>query len=180
MKRVILILLMFFIFSSADAGVVSSTIIEDQLQADGRRWITAEITDSKGHVFRKQYKINVGVNSVLDLAARVDKYNERIKQNELDRFIDLVEAGADAIGASYTETTAIERADYFLTWAKDRIREHDNKALRYTWKYTENYTETQIDNLYGEGMGAKVKAWEAKIKAADLSLADVEAEGDTL
>lgn len=178
MKKYAIFILLLLLPLRAAAELTSATLIEDRLQADGRRWICIEVTDAKGRVFRKHYKINAGVNSETDLANRVASINAYLKEKELQDMLNGIEQGGGITGPQWTETTLEERAIRFLQWTIQHARDKNVEPLRYAKAIIDLYTETQIDNLLGAGKGAKVKALgdkiETMITAVDSSATEAE------
>lgn len=154
--------------------IISSQIIEDSEQADGRRWVTEEHADSNGESYRVPYLTLSGANVTVNMNAMIVKINERLVERELSRYLHRIEQGKNIIGLPYTETTQTQRAIEFLKWAKQKALDHDHQALRYAHNIIDQFTEAQIDGLLGIGKGAKVKAWAEKIRAMKLAMDESE------
>lgn len=157
--------------------VISSQIIEDHAQADGRRWVAEEHTTSLGEKLVIRYLAAVSSNVAQIMADRVDSLDQRLKDREISVYLSRIEQNKDVTSYSFPETTAFERVSAFVEWAKEQVQNKDHDAVRYAWKVTEPYTEGQIDTLLGTGMGTKLKTWEEKFQAVDDAMEDSEEQG---
>lgn len=145
--------------------ITSSQIIEDSPQADGRRWIAEEHTDSIGKKHRVNYMAELGADILTIMAGRIAGMNESLVEQEYSWYLNLIEEGKNVVGLTYTETTQTQRAIRFLQWAKEKALSGDHQSLRYAYQIIDQFTEAQIDGLLGAGKGVKVKAWAEKIRS---------------
>ena len=163
--------------------ITSSQIIEDSLQADGRRWVTEQHISAIGNKYSVTYLCEAGVNAETVMDARVPQINQQLKDTEIAVYLNDIENGVNVIGETYNETSQAVRALHFLYWAKDNIQANTLEPLRYAWKVTEPYTIAQINGLLSgtqfENKADKIKLWEAKLKSMDLEMtAASEAAGE--
>ena len=154
--------------------IVSSQITEDSRQADGRRWITEKHTDSVGKAYQVKYLAESDTDVNVVMSARVSAMDQMLIDTEIAVYLDRIENGLDVIGETYIETVQADRALRFLEWAKELIRNNTLEPLRYAWKVTEPFTETQINNLLSGTAFAnkadKIKLWETRLKAMDVEM----------
>ena len=142
------------------------------VQKNGQIKVHEVFIDSLSKEHRHFYAASPGTTDeqlTSNLNNRVDHRNDRLKKQEIQRYLNRIEKGENVIGLDYEETTQPERAIEFLKWAKVKAIEGDHQALRYAVNLIDQFTETQIDNLLGIGKGAKVKAWAEKLR--DMSTA---------
>ncbi len=154
--------------------ITLSQIIEDSPQADGRRWITEEHTDStdKPHLIR--YLAELGVDCESVMVARVTQVNQQLINSEISQYLDDVESGIDVISKMYTETDQTYRAGKFYGWVQEKINQQDYQALKYTPAIIDQFTEIQLDNLLGEGNGVTIKTMVEKIRAMNNAVDGLE------
>lgn len=156
--------------------ITSSEIIEDSEQADGRRRITEKHTAATGKEYLVSYLAESTTDESAVMAARVSGINQSLKDTEVAKYINRIENGLNVIGETYSETTQKYRAYFFLTWAKDMVKDENFQALRYAYLVIDPYTETQINTLMKgtqfEGKADKIKLWVAKIKDMKLAMDD--------
>jgi|GEM_PF-6650443 len=150
--------------------IISSNIIADSKQADGRRWVTEEHVDSGGVGHRVTYMSGAQADAESAMNARVASVDESLSESEISRYINRIERGLNVVGLDYTETDQAQRALRFMRWAKEKAQSGDHGALRYAHLIIDQFTEGQIDALLGAGKGAKVKAWAEKLRNMKQSM----------
>lgn len=83
MKRFLIIAIAWLTLTGSSlAAIVSSVIIEDAAQKDGRRWITERHTDQLGKTYDVVYIAIEGANVNTALAARATQINQQLIDRE--------------------------------------------------------------------------------------------------
>ena len=154
--------------------ITSSQITEDSQQADARRWITEEHTDSTGKIWPVSYLATATADIEAIMNARVAHVDARLMAHEISEYLHRIENGENVIGATYTETTQTYRALKFLEWAKQMIANENFQALRFAHLVTDPYSETQINTLLAgtqfEGKADKIKILVDKFREMAVSM----------
>lgn len=147
--------------------IASSQIISKRVQRNGQIKVHEVFVDSLGKEHRHFYVASPGTSDAeinTRLVDRIPHRNDRLKKQEIRKYLTQIEQGKNVVSLDYEETTQSERAIEFLKWAKDKAIEGDHQALRHAVVLIDQFTETQIDNLLGVGKGVKVKAWAEKLR----------------
>lgn len=153
--------------------IVSSRIISKRTQRNGQIKIHESFIDSLGTEHRHFYVAPLGTTDEridINLADRVPHRNERLKEQEIIRYLKRIENGENIIGLNYQENTQAERVIEFLKWTKQKVIERNPNALAYAVKIIDGFSVVQIDSLLGVGKGDKVKALVIKIKDVLVSI----------
>lgn len=161
MKRFALALLGLLLAAPAYATIVSSEIVSDSPQADGRRWVTERHVDHVGAVHVVTYMAEAATNVQTIMAARVPALEAGAKQAELRA--NLANALSDDTPAP---TTNYSTNAEFSALLRETFRHSKGRdALRLGW-YVESFdlTNAQLRNLFGIQAGQEA-ALNAKLDA---------------
>lgn len=159
---------MLLLCGTARSAIVSSVIVEDSAQIDGRRYIRERHTDSFGVVMEVLYLGAANTNAAAVMAARVASLEESQKQNEISA--NVANALSDDTPApTFRYSTAADlSAELRRLYKTARGRD----AFRLGW-YIESFdlTNAQLRNLFGIQAGqeaavnAKLDDFAAKYEA---------------
>lgn len=87
--------------------IVSSLIVHEQIQRDGRRWILEEHTDHLGRKLQFHYLAAAGVVSATELAEHAIRLGNEAKRNEISANISQVtSSGSEAVTTTVHSTAA--------------------------------------------------------------------------
>jgi hypothetical protein len=164
--------------------ITISELIEDSLQADGRRWITEQHTAATGKTYRVNYlaESSTDVNPVM--IARVPGINQSLIDTEIAKYLDRVEQGLNTVGLPYTETVIQYRVLQFILWLKENVKVRNFDTVQWAYLVTDPHSEAQINGLLVgtefEGKADVIKLWTAKIKDMKLAMDDAETAGEVV
>lgn len=125
--------------------IVSSVIVDNALQKDGRRWIREHHTDHVGVVRAVQYLAAAGFNTATAMAARVAVLDAEMTQNEIATniagiLIDGRNAPVSLVYSTVAQNRAALRAAYQLASRVEAIMIADFLA---------SLTDAQLASLFG-------------------------------
>lgn len=150
-------------------SIVNSTIIEDRVQADGRRCVRERHVDHLGRAHDATYKAASGANVAAAMAARVVKIDAMLVERELN------ENEARALDGPFVGPTL-----QFCTAAqiRTRIRELYRTATAYglcrlAWYIQRlSLTDNQLKTVFGVN-DAQLPALKVKLAALEAKYIDV-------
>ncbi len=153
--------------------ITTSKIIEDSIQADGRRWITEQHTNSVDEILKVTYLADADLDVMVRMNNRIPNINQQLIDQEINQYLNRIEKGEKVIGLDYPETTREERTINFLEWGKQMIKEENFQALKHVHLVVDPYSEAQINGLLEgtkyENKADKIKSWVLKID--DMNIA---------
>lgn len=76
-------------------GIVSSEIIEDSLQAHGRRYLLEKHIDHLGRIHLYHGEIDVGGDAVAQMNNRIVHIDDMMVQKEIEKYIEMAESGIE-------------------------------------------------------------------------------------
>jgi hypothetical protein len=152
--------------------ILSSIVVWDQTQADGRRWVRERHTDQLGIAQFRDYLANVGVVIADGFPAIVAILNQALIDSEIQQnLVRIYEAGAAAVVTVQHATLADIRAA--LRVAYRTARREQAFALG---AFLNTLTDAQLGTLFGVSGGAltalrtrlqtKAAQWTAYVAAA--------------
>lgn len=131
--------------------IVSSVILENSIQRDGRSHITERHLDHLGKEYRVNYLASVGedINSIL--AIHANQAWDNAVQREIDNFLLRLVDGTlpDPATLVFNYTTRIDVLKALLRWAVKQTVVEALKAIPIINYVKANYTVTQIANALG-------------------------------
>ena len=131
-------------------SIISSTIIEDSVQKDGRRWICERHVDHISEIFEIRYMAGAGTNINDIMTSRIVLLESESKRQELENNLaNALSNDSPAPTTKYStnaEFAALLREKFKISKGRD--------ALRLGW-YVEsfNLTNNQLANLFGITVG---------------------------
>lgn len=145
--------------------IVSSFVVDDQVQADGRRWIRERYVDHVGGVHERVYLALA--NFVVNLAAQIAAIEQRLVDAEINQnlakiYADGPLAVVSVVHASTAQNGAALRAAY-----KVATREQ-------VWAlgaFLDTLSNAQLGNLFNLA-GAELTALRTRLQAATVKWTD--------
>lgn len=153
--------------------IVSSIIETDRAQAGGRRKIVEVHTDHVGGRHLRRYLALAGDNVSAGLAAAAATIETQLRDGELDRLLDVIEALGAAAVIAFVHATAAQ----LRTAMRARFRLAKGIILANLAAFCLTLTNAQLQSLFGVAAGAKTtdlrSRLQAKVDKRDALLAEV-------
>lgn len=153
--------------------IVSSIIVVDRSQVDGRRKIVEHHTDHVGVVHVLRYMIAAGGNAGAGLATRAAELLERLEAQEIIRHVTAVSERGSAAVIVLVHVTAAQAREAL----REALREARGIVLANLAEFCLTLSNAQLQSLFGVAAEAETTALRARLQAKvdkrDALLAEV-------
>lgn len=140
--------------------IVSSVIVSDRAQVDGRRKITEHHTDHVGVVHVLRYILSADQTATDGLSARAANIVSRLAKQELLQHVALVsEIGSSAVIILVHVTAAQARQAL-----RDALRDAKGIVLANLAEFCLTLSDAQLQNLFGVSAGAQTTALRSRLQ----------------
>jgi len=157
-------------------AIVSSTIIEDAPQRDGRRHVCERHVDHAGLIHFVRYMAEAAANVSAVMAARVAAIEAELKERELQRAIrDALQDGAAVQPTLHWSTNT----EFGLALREFYKTSTQRDACRIGWFVTQfNLTDNQLRTFFGLTVGQVTAARTKLTSLSDQYIALLAAAGE--